>query len=523
VGLLLCGLVALLLGSVPDRGRTLPTTIQDDAVLLHGSDAAVQRAVSEIRWLGASYVRLTASWSTLSPRPTSTRVPPAPFDPADAATFERGPMHELDRAIVDADRAGLNVMLDVAFWAPRWAVPRASPDGHDRYRPDPALFGQFARAIAARYDGRTRAPWDRRVTLPAVRLYTIWNEPNHAQFLEPQWRRGARGWIAESPHIYRGMYGAAHAQIKAVDPADDVLVGATAPDGSKTPGRGDVTPVDFVRGLACVDARLRPLRLPECRGYSPLRADGYAHHPYSLGSSPGTGSPIAGNAPLVDVDRLESVLDALHRTGRIAGDLPLYETEYGIETNPPDPFEQFTPSDQAKFIGWSTFLAWRDPDTRMFAQFLLRDSPPDPGRPGSRPYWRSYQTGLYYHDGQAKPAAEAFRLPFWAQRIGSGSAPLVLLFGETRAAGPGRQLVQVEQLSADGLRWLPVQALTRSCDAQGEFFTDRAGFFLTASRFGGNPTFRLGWRRPDGVWEYGPAISIADSDPLLTGPSQAQP
>jgi hypothetical protein len=523
LGLLLCGLVALLLGGTPTPARQLAVAIQDDAVLLHGSDASVHRAISQIAWLGATDVRLTASWSTLAPQPRSPRVPPAPFDPANAATYAAAPFHELDRAVQEATSAGLEVMIDVAFFAPRWAVPIASPDGHNRYRPDPALFGAFARAVAQRYDGHTRDPADRDQTLPAVRLYTVWNEPNHAQFLEPQWRHAATGWVAESPNVYRHLYRSAYAAIKDVDPGNRVLIGATAPDGSTTRGRGNVAPLEFVRGLSCVGPWLTPLRTQECRGFQPLAADGYAHHPYSLGHPPATASVNPGDVPLADAGRLERLLDALHGAHRFTTDLPLYETEYGYETNPPDPFGAISLQDQARFIGWSTFLAWRDPGTRMFAQFLLRDSAPNPGKPGSRVYWRSYQTGLYYHDGSPKPAAEAFRLPFWAQRIGVGAAsPLVLLFGQARAAH-GRQLVQVEQLSPDASRWLPVHTLTKACNAQGQFFTDRAGFFVTAASFGGSPTFRLGWRRPDGVWEYGVPLSVAPSDPVWAGPAEAQP
>jgi hypothetical protein len=398
-------------------------------------------------------------------------------------------------------------MIDVAFWAPRWAVPQASPDGNNRYRPDPALFGAFARAVARRYDGRTRDPADPDQILPAVRLYTIWNEPNHAQFLQPQWRRAGGAWIPESPHVYRQLYQAGYAAIKGVDGADQVLIGATASDGSDAPGRGDVTPIDFVRGLACLDHSMRPLRIPECRGFTPLSADGYAHHPYSLDMPPAIGSRNPGDVTLADAGRLEWMLGALHHARRITSDLPLYETEYGVETDPPDPFEPFTPHDQAAYIGWSTFLAWRDPRTYMFAQFLLRDSAPDPGRPGSRAYWRSYQTGLFYRDGAPKPAAEAFRLPFWVQRVAGTATPLVQLFGEARTAPPGRALMQVEELSADGSRWLPVHTLSKQCNSQGQFLTDTAGFFLTVAPVSGNGTYRLGWRRPDGVWEYGVPIS----------------
>jgi hypothetical protein len=514
MGVLLCGLVALLLGSAPNHARTLPITVQDDAVLLHGSDASVNSAMTQIASLGASYIRLTASWSTLAPSPTSKTVPKGPFDPSNLSTYAAGPLSELDRAVRDASAAGMKVMIDVGFFAPRWAVPVASRDGNDRYEPNPSLFADFAHAVAQRYDG---------AHLPAVKLYTVWNEPNNATFLMPQWRRAPSGWVAESPSIYRGMFTAAYAAIKAISAGDDVLIGATAPSGSTTPGTGGVTPMDFVRGLACETKALAPMNTPDCRNYAPLQADGYAHHPYSLNQPPGIGSTIAGDLPLADTSRLETLLATLALEGRIGSDWPIYDTEYGYQTDPPDPFVPFSPEQQAEYIGWSTFLAWSDPDTKMFAQFLLRDSAPDPGVPFTRAFWGSYQTGLYYENGTAKPAAEAFRMPFWVQRVAQGGAPVVLIFGQTRAAPAGRQLVAVQELSGDGKHWLPVHTVGISCDSQGDFLTNPNGFFEALAPYTGSPTFRLAWRHPNGVWEYGVPISVDDSSPLLAGAVQPQP
>ena len=96
-------------------------------------------------------------------------------------------------------------------------------------------------------------------------------------------------------------------------------------------------------------------------------------------------------------------------------------------------------------MGWSTYLAWSDPSTRMFAQFLLRDiDPRESGRrKNTRAYYRDWQTGLFTHSGDAKPAVDAFKLPFWAQTNGTGPTTHTLLFGQVRP-GRGRQSVRVE-------------------------------------------------------------------------------
>lgn len=518
MGYLACTLISLLLAGSPLPSRTLQTTIQDDAVLLHGSDASVKSAIDQIAYAGFNYVRLTASWSAIAPQSSSPHMPGPPFNPNDPLTYPTSGFQALDRAVVDAHQAGLKVMIDVAFWAPRWAVPIGSPGGENRYEPNPTLFGDFAGAVARRYDGDYVDPADPSIHLPAVQLYTVWNEPNQSEFLEPQWRKTSSGWIAESSQIYRGMYDDAYGQIKDASATDKVLIGATSADGSSTPGQGSVPPIEFLQGLACVDQSLRPLNIPQCDGYQPLQADGYANHPYSLETTPGTSSTDPLDVPLANTSRLETLLNALYLDGRITTDLPLYDTEYGYDSNPPDSAAPFTPTEQAQFVGWSTYLAWRDPDTVMFAQFLLRDPAPSPGESGTDPY----ETGLYYSNGQPKPAAQAFRVTLWAQRLLGPGSPLVLLFGKVPASS-GRQIVQVESQSPSGT-WTPVQTLLPSCASQAEFLTNKSGYFLTSTPLlGSSMTYRLSWLDPQGRWEYGVPIPVQASQPLLESALEPQP
>ncbi|HWF74498.1 MAG TPA: cellulase family glycosylhydrolase, partial [Solirubrobacteraceae bacterium] len=522
VGLLVCTLVSLLLAGSPLPQRTLQTTIQDDTVLLHGTDSSVKSAIGQIASMGFNYVRITAGWSALSPGTTSATIPGAPFDPSNPATYPAGGFGKLDRAVRDAHADGLKVMLDIAFWAPRWAVPLGSPDGQNRYEPNPTLFGDFAKAVAQRYNGAYPDPTQPGADLPAVQLYTIWNEPNESEFLEPQWLHTSAGWVPESAEIYRGMYNNAYAQIKSVDSTDKVLIGATSANGSSTPGQGDVTPIQFVEGLACVDGNLQPLNIPQCNGFQPLKADGYADHPYSLTTTPGASASDTNDVPLANTSRLESLLHRLYGDGRITTNLPLYDTEYGYNTNPPDPYASFTPDQQAQFVGWSTYLAYRDPNTVMFAQFLLRDSTPGPGQPGSRQYWNPYQTGLYYSDGTPKPAAQAFKVTLWAQRLLGPGSPLVTLFGKV-PAGTGPQIVQVQSLAADNT-WTPIQTLLPSCGAENEFLTNRAGYFVTtAPLLASTATYRLGWLDTNGNWEYGVPIPVDATYPALTAAPELQP
>jgi hypothetical protein len=508
--LLACSLAVLALGGNQGGARHLETTLQDDAVMLHSAPALVREAARRIAWLGADRVRITAGWSALAPAPAARTRPGPPFDPADSRTYPREPWIRLDRAVKAAKAAGLDVMLDVAFWAPRWAVKRAvTPADRQAWAPDATQFGRFAAAVARRFDGSFPDPERPGEHLPDVRMYTTWNEPNNATFLRPQWIRRRGRWQAESPHIYRAMHNAAYDAIKARSAGNQVLVGSTAASGSRRPGRGGVAPLQFLRELACVDARLAPLAIPECRGFRPLRADGWAHHPYSRSTTPATSDPDPDDAPLADTGRLEGLLGALADRGRLAGRLPVYQTEYAYESNPPDPTAPYGTREQARFIGWSTFLAWRDPNTRMFAQFLLRDIDQRDPRRRRGTKWSEFQTGLFFADGSPKPAAQAFRMPFWAQVQDAGGQPSVLLFGGVRPTH-GPVVVRVERRAGPTDAWHPVEVTGDRCDSNGPaFITDPSGWFLRAAPYAGPADYRLSRLLPSGSWESGVELPVA--------------
>src|SRR3954452_9889342 len=150
---LTCTLAALLLAGAPvGPGRDLPVAVQDDALLLNRAPAQVQQYMGQIAQQGGSYVRLTAGWSGLAPDPRATGKPGAPFDAGDSATYPVDGFRRLDTAVKAAAASGVDVELDLAFWAPRWAVPKASDrNDRERYMPKPVEFGLFAQALARRY------------------------------------------------------------------------------------------------------------------------------------------------------------------------------------------------------------------------------------------------------------------------------------------------------------------------------------------------------------------------------------
>jgi hypothetical protein len=452
--------------AVAEARPPIETILQDDAALLHQPDEQVRENMRTLKELGVDRVRLTAGWSVLAPDADSATKPD--FDASDPAAYPDpwGFWRALDRAVVMAKEAGLEVMIDIAFWAPLWATKGDPGDGRARWDIDPQEFAEFTKAVVRRYngdfvppepkpntDGQGEPPkpsrdqsfleqlfggffgWGKpqqkqqqkaavkqeRKPLPRVTWWTIWNEPNHPGFVQPQWERTSSGWRPRSPHIYRAMVEAAYPAIKGIQPDSLVLVGATSSTGTTKPRseQSGMAPLLFIRELACVDEKLRPKKTGECANYRPLMGDGFSHHPYSLLHRPDfQAERQPDNLPIGALDRLTKTLDKLVKMRRIDPKLRnVYLTEFGYETNPPDPEKPWSPAQQAVYLNWAEAIAWQNKRVRSWPQFLLRDmgtvSAEDAAR-GKREYG-DWQSGLFFHDGTPKPSATSFKLAMHAE------------------------------------------------------------------------------------------------------------
>ncbi len=472
-GALACALAALaVIPAVAGARPPIQTIVQDDAALMHQTDDEVRANMERLKSMGVDRVRLTAGWSVLAPNADSPTRPD--FDAADPNAYPDpwGFWKALDRAVVMAHEAGLETMIDIAFWAPLWATQGDPNDGRAKWNINPAEFSQFTQAVVRRYNGdfvpaqaepetddqaqapepepsrdqdfmqQLFGPWFAQqnqqqqtsareqqapqAAVPATRLpkvswWTVWNEPNHPGFIQPQWERTGSGWHPKSPHIYRKLVEVAYPAIKGIQPDSLVLVGATSSYGATSPRseQSGMAPLLFLRELACVDEELKPMTTGDCANYTPLQGDGFSHHPYSLMHRPDyRDERHPDNLPIGALDRLTDTLDKLVEMRRISPQVrDLYLTEFGYETNPPDPDKPWSPAQQALFLNWSEYIAWNNPNVRSWPQFLLRDmgtvSAADAAR-GKREYG-DWQSGLLFHDGTEKPSATAFRLALFAE------------------------------------------------------------------------------------------------------------
>jgi hypothetical protein len=119
--------------------------------------------------------------------------------------------------------------------------------------------------------------------------------------------------------------------------------------------------------------------------------------------------------------------------------MPIYNTEFGIQTNPPDPFQGGSLSLQARILNESEEFSYRYSRLKSYSQYLLYDQPPVLNVPSFQ-RWRGFQSGLRFLDGRAKPALDAYRLPIVVRKRGRG----LKIWGRVRP-GSGARYAQLQR------------------------------------------------------------------------------
>jgi hypothetical protein len=230
--------------------------------------------------------------------------------------------------------------------------------------------------------------------------------------------------------------------------------------------------------MGCRDARFHALRSGPCKGFKPIPIDALGHHPYALFQSPFQRSRYRDDAAIGDWRLLEQTLDrlvavkALRPSGR--GRLPIYYTEFGYQTDPPDPYAGISLGRQSRWLQDAAYVAWRTPRVKALNQFRLSDG----GIHGSDPVaFREFQSGLWFAGGKAKPASRTFANPV----VVRGG----LLWGQVRPGGS--HAVTIER-RAPGAKAFRPSAIAKT-DARG-YFQKRIG------RRAGSYRFR--WADPSG-------------------------
>jgi hypothetical protein len=492
----------------------LESMFQDDRELIYSPAPVVARTLNVLRSLGVDRLRLTILWAAIAPRAQSATAPPG-FDATDPAAYPPAAWAPYDRVVAMARARGIGVDFDLTAPGPRWAMaphpPAPLATEADHYEPSAAAFGEFVRAVGQRYSGRYRLP-GAAAPLARVGYWSIWNEPNQPGWLAPQTTTidGTRSIVAA--RLDRALIDAGYGGLRASGHGGDtILIGELAPEGDERPGVArPVPPLPFLRALYCVDAAERPLtglaaRVDGCpdAGGSPtafavanpglFAATGFAHHPYSFFLAPTTSMSDPNFAPLADLGRLEGALDQIFVAYGVPRSLPIYLTEYGYETDPPNPYRGVAPARQAAYLDEAAYLAWRDPRVRALSQFLLRDSPPDRAyRRGSVRYWSTFQTGLEYLNGTPKPALRGYRVAIFAPVDTFARGGPVTVWGMLRAA-PNQTTERAR------IQWRPRGRRGAYRTLTGVRTTDPTGAFTASVRPPGTGLLRIAWTARDGA------------------------
>jgi hypothetical protein len=167
-------------------------------------------------------------------------------------------------------------------------------------------------------------------------------------------------------------------------------------------------------------------------------------------------------------------------------------TEFGYETDPPDPFSGINPLLQAEYINVGDYLAYKDPRVIANTQFLLRDVEPVKGTPASsKRHWFTYQSGLVYANGKPKPSAQAYALPLVITGKGTDSVGQqgVSLWGWLRFL----PLITPDSKQQVYIQFRPAGASDYSTIGSAVDVTNPLGFFETVKAVPGPGTFRAVW------------------------------
>ena len=504
------------------------TVLQDDPkIVFHADQASLDRTLERVKDLGVDRIRVSLFWFLVAPGVRSESAPDfGDYGPGWPGSYPPAGWERYDRIVRSAARHGIGVLMSVTGPAPAWAAG-GRRNRESGVRPDAAAFGEFMRAAGIRYNGSYSPVFDERTRrdlplfgapeppaqsrIPRVDHWSIWNEPNFPSWLFPPWHK-AKGKPSRpvAPSLYRAILDEGWAGLMdSGHGGDTILLGETAPYGPHNPKYPKfdslLGPLRFTRDLYCLDesyrhfrgAAARVRRCPATREARArfvedhpalFQASGWAHHAYSLKRAPTFPGRRPGGAPLGAINRLVRALDGSQRRWGKPRRWPVWMTEYGYQTLPPDPYRGIPWGRQASWMSWAEYVTYRNPRLAAFAQFLLVDDAPrtrfsrrDPRR------WVTWQSGFFTTRGRKKPAYDEFRraihvTPRHPRRGGS-----VNIFAIFRTAEEGTSIPARIEFRPRGGDWRTLRPLT---------VTNPRGYLLERVRPPSRGSVRVTWTDP---------------------------
>lgn len=366
---------AALAGGADAQAPRLQVGIVDNAQLFFG-DAVT--AIADFKQLHVQLVPMNLTWGGRNGIANARPVHPA--DPADPA-YDWSIYDQLVRRVSAAGMQVVFTIVGTPAWANGGRATNVAPtNGRD--------LEEFAYAAARRYGGSFVTGG---VRLPAVRRWIAWNEPNNPVFLTPQYRRAGGHWVVASAQSYARICNAVYTGVHSAGAKGELVAcGSTAPRGNNDPasGRPSVSPLAFLRAV---------------KRYGLKTFDAWAHHPYpDIPSEPP--QRYDGSGESVELGNIDTLIGLVTR---LYGRKPIWITEYGYQTNPPEQFFGIPWKLQASYLSEAFAIARANPRIGMMLWFMLKDDT-DPN---------GWQSGLISASGVRKPSFAAF------QRMAAATAP----------------------------------------------------------------------------------------------------
>lgn len=503
--LVACASLAPMLAPSPAGASISQASLFEDDVQILSSPAAT---LQDLRHLGVTMVRLNLRWSAIAPSPNSHRRPR--FNASNPNAYPHGAWSIYDTIVQDARRDRIQLMFVPTAFAPLWAQG-ANPGRYGchystsfAFMPSVREYRQFVTAVGRRY--------------PSVHTWELYNEANFGEDLCPQGINGSH--VLYSPVMYRALAGAAWGALHATGHGRDTfLIGALAARGgvhavsrgTGSPGAyGETPPLAFIRELYCLDSHFHRYmggaaavrNCPTSGGaYRRFRArnpvlfstTGWSVHPYPLtrDASAPPNTTRYHNPDYVAFSQIPNMARTLDRIQRSYGSrkrFPIWNTEYGYITNPPNASRSspnVSLANQAYYDNWAEYLSWLNPRIASAMQFLLVDPNPSVGVPqcggfasglvffGARPFTRGCSR---YTPGASKPGYDAYRLPIYVPSTSTGAGGSVTVWGCVRPAHfalldtrtPQTANIQFQRGSSGS--WTNVASVTISSLSQSCYF-----------------------------------------------------
>ena len=343
--------------ALPSTGLGGVAAIQDDVLTTAAANQVPQRLqlVANTR---AKVARFDILWSFVA-----TRQPVNPQDPADPAYN----WSHVDQVLTGLDQLGITPIVST-YSTPKFAQATRATGYKSAYNPNaptPTAFGAFMKAVATRYSGTY--PNAGGGTLPRVRHFEVWNEPNLKNFF----RYGTKSNMGK----YKGLVKAAYTNIKSANPNAVVIAGVGGPRSSG--GNGNISAKEWMNKLVSDKS---------------VKFDAYSQHIYPS-QAPKFTSP-AYEKVFPTWDSLDDIYKALDKKRK---GMKLYVTEAGYTTGP-TPFRtvKVTPSVQNKYLKQIYNLPLvKSPRMAAVVWFNLQDNKNWPG-------------GLLRSNGGKKPSFNSF-------------------------------------------------------------------------------------------------------------------